>query len=146
MKTYFMTKLVVMLSCIFMLIDKTSPAHSKSALNTLTYHVRREPYYHKLQYSKVPKFDVAAALFGVIISAFVGYLTLSTLGSAGADLSDMLILFWYSFVLQRIVLLTLFVGRSSIVFFVITDFVTLIFNIDCIKLSSNVLASQLAQT
>jgi hypothetical protein len=55
--------------------------------------IKYEQYYHKLQYSKVPKFDIAAALFGVIISAFFGYLTLSTLGSAGADLSDMLILF-----------------------------------------------------
>lgn len=63
-----------------------------SKLNTLFF-IRYEQYYHKLQYSKVPKFDVAAALFGVVISAFFGYLTLSTLGSAGADLSDMLVLF-----------------------------------------------------
>ena len=55
--------------------------------------LRREPYYHKLQYSKTPKYDVAAAVIGVIVSAFVGYLTLSSFGSAGADLSDMAILF-----------------------------------------------------
>jgi hypothetical protein len=46
-----------------------------------------------LQYSKVPKFDVAAAILGVAISAFVGYLGLSTFGSAGADLTDMFTLF-----------------------------------------------------
>lgn len=53
------------------------------------YVLRREPLYHKLQYSKVPKFDVAAAILGVGIGAFVVYLSLCTLGSAGADLSDL---------------------------------------------------------
>ena len=64
----------------------------KRDTNTLFF-LRYEQYYHKLQYSKVPKFDVAAAIFGVIISAFFGYLSLSTFGSAGADLTDMLVLF-----------------------------------------------------
>jgi len=53
------------------------------------YVLRREPLYHKLQYSKVPKFDVAAAILGVGVGAFVVYLSLCTLGSAGADLSDL---------------------------------------------------------
>jgi hypothetical protein len=70
---------------------------SKAKAGTLTvgtthYVLRREPLYHKLQYSKVPKFDVAAAVLGVIVGAFVVYLTLCTLGSAGADLSDLTIL------------------------------------------------------
>jgi hypothetical protein len=55
----------------------------------LVFMLRREPLYHKLQYSKVPKFDAAAAAFGVVIGAFVAYLGLSSLGSAGADLTDL---------------------------------------------------------
>lgn len=54
--------------------------------------LRREPLYHKLQYSKVPKFDAAAAAFGVIVGAFVVFLSLSSLGSAGADLTDLTVL------------------------------------------------------
>jgi hypothetical protein len=63
-----------------------------------SYVLRREPLYHKLQYSKVPKFDVAAAILGVIVGAFVVYLSLCTLGSAGADLSDLTVLVWYVFI------------------------------------------------
>ena len=51
--------------------------------------LRREPLTHKLQYSKVPKFDAAAAALGVIIGALVVYLGLSSLGSGGADLTDL---------------------------------------------------------
>ncbi len=79
--------------------------------------MRREPYYHKLQYSKTPKFDVAAAVFGVIVSAFVGYLTLNTLGSGGADLTDLATIFWYIFVCYRCLLLVLFLARESTNFF-----------------------------
>ena len=57
------------------------------SLSTLFFMLRREPLYHKLQYSKVPKFDVAAAVLGVIVGAFVVYLALCSVGSAGADLS-----------------------------------------------------------
>jgi hypothetical protein len=59
------------------------------------YVLRREPLYHKLQYSKVPKFDAAAAAFGVIVGAFAVYLCLSSLGSAGADLTDLTCVCWY---------------------------------------------------
>lgn len=57
--------------------------------------LRREPLYHKLQYSKSPKFDAAAAAFGVTIGAFGVYLALSSLGSMGADLSDLSTFCWY---------------------------------------------------
>lgn len=90
---------------------------SRPASITATFLLRREPYYHKLQYSKVPKFDVAAALFGVIVSAFVGYLTLSTLGSAGADLTDMLVALWYLFITYKVVLYAVFLLRQSPLFF-----------------------------
>ena len=63
--------------------------------STLVFTLRREPLYHKLQYSKVPKFDAAAAALGVITGAFVVYLGLSSLGSAGADLTDLTTLCWY---------------------------------------------------
>ena len=92
----------------------SSPSHMGSLL---WFFLRREPYYHKLQYSKTPKFDVAAAVLGAVISAFVGYLTLSSLGSAGADLTDMIIIFWYIFLVYRCLLLIIFLGRDSIGFF-----------------------------
>jgi len=74
-----------------MQLKKNSVASSSS----IFYALRREPLYHKLQYSKVPKFDVAAAILGVIVGAFVVYLSLCTVGSAGADLSDLTVLAWY---------------------------------------------------
>lgn len=64
---------------------------------TLWFILRREPYYHKLQYSKTPKYDVAAAVFGVSVGAFVVYLTLASVGSAGSDLTDLTTLVWYAF-------------------------------------------------
>ena len=51
--------------------------------------LRREPLYHKLQYSKVPKYDSSAAILGTVIGAFGGYLALATVGSGGTDLSDL---------------------------------------------------------
>lgn len=59
------------------------------------YVLRREPLYHKLQYSKTPKFDAPAAAFGVTVGAFGVYLGLSSLGSMGADLTDLTVLCWY---------------------------------------------------
>lgn len=51
--------------------------------------LRREPIYHKLQYSKVPKYDSSAAILGTVIGAFGGYLALATVGSGGTDLTDL---------------------------------------------------------
>lgn len=51
--------------------------------------LRREPLYHKLQYSKVPKYDSSAAILGTVIGAFGGYLALATVGSGGTDLTDL---------------------------------------------------------
>lgn len=57
--------------------------------------LRREPFYHKLQYSKVPKYDSSAAILGTVIGAFAGYLALATVGSGGTDLTDLTTLvFW----------------------------------------------------
>jgi hypothetical protein len=58
--------------------------------------LRREPYYHKVQYAKVPRFDAGAALLGVLSGAVVGYLALSSVGSGGIDLTDLTTLVWYS--------------------------------------------------
>ena len=67
-------------------------------LNYLFYFIlKREVYYHKIQYSKVFKHDIAAAVLGITIGALVVYLSLSTLGSGSPDLSDLSILFWYIF-------------------------------------------------
>jgi len=68
------------------------------SLSTVFFMLRREPLYHKLQYSKVPKFDVAAAVLGVIVGAFVVYMALCSVGSAGADLSDLTVLVWYTII------------------------------------------------
>jgi hypothetical protein len=51
--------------------------------------LRREPLYHKLQYSKVPKYDSSAAILGTVLGAFAGYLALATVGSGGTDLTDL---------------------------------------------------------
>lgn len=51
--------------------------------------LRREPLYHKIQYSKVPKYDSSAAILGTVIGAFGGYLALATVGSGGTDLTDL---------------------------------------------------------
>lgn len=57
---------------------------------TITWFIlRREPLYHKLQYSKVPKYDSSAAILGTVIGAFGGYLALATVGSGGTDLTDL---------------------------------------------------------
>ncbi len=45
--------------------------------------------YHKLQYSKVPKYDSSAAILGTVVGAFVGYLSLATVGSGATDLTDL---------------------------------------------------------
>jgi len=65
--------------------------------------IKCEPYYHKIQYSKVFKHDIAAAVFGVVIGAFVVYLSLNTLGSGSPDLSDLSIFFWYLFMVLKII-------------------------------------------
>jgi hypothetical protein len=61
----------------------------------LVFFLRREPLYHKLQYSKAPRFDAAAASLGVVVGAFVVYLSLSSFGSMGVDLTDLTIISWY---------------------------------------------------
>jgi hypothetical protein len=57
-----------------------------------TFALRREPLYHKLQYSKAPKFDPSAAVLGVALGAFSVYLSLNTVGSMGVDLTDLTVL------------------------------------------------------
>jgi len=57
--------------------------------NLKFFFLKKELYFHKIQYSKVLKYDVAAAIFGVVIGAFVVYLSLNTLGSGSPDLSDL---------------------------------------------------------
>lgn len=77
------------------------------------YILRREPYYHKIQYSKSPKFDPAAAVFGVVVGAFVVYMTLSTVGSGGADLTDLTCCIWYTFLILSISKLWLTIQKSN---------------------------------
>jgi H+/Cl- antiporter ClcA len=61
----------------------------------LWYVIRREPFYHKLQYSKTPKYDPMAAFLGAAMGAFAVYMGLSTFGTSGADLTDLTIAVWY---------------------------------------------------
>lgn len=67
--------------------------------NLKFFFLKKELYFHKIQYSKVLKYDVAAAIFGVVIGAFVVYLSLNTLGSGSPDLSDLSIFVWYFFLI-----------------------------------------------
>jgi hypothetical protein len=60
--------------------------------------LRREPLYHKLQYSKVQKYDSSAAILGTVIGAFGGYLALASVGSGGTDLTDLTTLAAWSLV------------------------------------------------
>ncbi len=66
--------------------------------NVTWFILRREPLYHKLQYSKVPKYDSSAAILGTVIGAFGGYLALATVGSGGTDLTDLTTLAAWSLV------------------------------------------------
>lgn len=81
--------------------------------------IRREPYYHKLQYSKTPKNDPMAAFLGAALGAFVVYMGLSTFGTSGADLSDLTVVVWYLLLFtffSRGLLLTLTVSLQMGVF------------------------------
>jgi hypothetical protein len=108
---------------IFMFYNLTTNVQSLShfyktySYRQLWFFLRREPYYHKIQYSKTPKFDVAAAVLGVVSGAFLGYLSLSSLGSAGADLTDMSVLFWYFFLSYRTVWLVIYLSKECSSFF-----------------------------
>lgn len=70
--------------------------HAAPTQRPCWYILRREPYYHKLQYSKTPKYDPMAAFLGAAVGAIVGYLALGSFGTGGADLSDLSALVWYS--------------------------------------------------
>lgn len=76
--------------------------------------LRREPYYHKIQYSKVPKSDVAAALLGAIVGAFVAYLTLSSVGSGGTDLTDLAVILWYAGLLYGVWHTAVFLSKTGL--------------------------------
>ena len=62
-----------------------------SNIRTLT----REIFYHKIQYSKVYKFDIVAALMGITLSTVISVLLLSTFGTCSVDLSDLTVLIYY---------------------------------------------------
>jgi hypothetical protein len=63
---------------------------------TVVFVLRCERVVHKVQYSKVGKGDVGAAIFGTIVATFVGYLALATLGSGAIDLTDLTTCLWYA--------------------------------------------------
>lgn len=63
----------------------------------LVFFLKRELLLHKLRYSKTLKGDWAGAFLGLVISIFVGYLSLASLGASSIDLMDLVILFWYIF-------------------------------------------------
>lgn len=89
----------------------------KLNIKNITYFfIKREIYYHKIQYSKVYKYDICGAVFGVVIGAFIAYLSLNSLGSGSPDLSDMSILFWYIFLIFKIVQLNLSLKKFNISF------------------------------
>ena len=72
-------------------MPKPSNSSLEDSLRPVWFVIRREPFYHKLQYSKTSKYDPMAAFLGAALGAFVVYLGLSTFGTSGADLSDLTI-------------------------------------------------------
>ena len=65
--------------------------------------LRCERVTHKVQYSKVGKGDVGAAVFGVVVATFIGYLTLASVGSGAIDLSDLTVCLWYATLLYLVI-------------------------------------------
>lgn len=70
----------------------------------LVFFLKRELLLHKLRYSKTLKGDWAGAFLGLVISIFVGYLSLASLGASSIDLMDLVILFWYIFIFVAIII------------------------------------------
>lgn len=65
-------------------------------MKILIFFLKRQKLTHKLTYSKTMKSDVVVALFALIISLFIGYLALSSLGGSSVDMYDLFVLYWYS--------------------------------------------------
>ncbi len=86
--------------------------YSNSANLKTVFILRREPLYHKLQYSKTPKFDAAAATLGAGFGALSVYLGLAGFGSMGADLTDLTVLGWYIILWALILISQLNLFRS----------------------------------
>lgn len=94
-----------------------------SFLKALFYFIiKREVYYHKIQYSKVFKHDIAAAVLGITIGAFVAYLSLSSVGSGSPDLSDLSLLFWYIFLILSVLYLRFFILNNKKIYIVILTY------------------------
>lgn len=64
-------------------------------MRVIIFFLKRQKLTHKLTYSKTMKSDVVVALFASIISLFVGYLALNSIGGSSVDLYDIFIVFWY---------------------------------------------------
>lgn len=71
------------------------PVKPNKMVSGVAYVLRHEQATHKVQYSKVGKGDVSAAVLGVIIATFVGYLALSSVGSGAINLTDLTLALWY---------------------------------------------------
>lgn len=65
-------------------------------MRILIFFLKRQKLTHKLTYSKTMKSDIVVALFALIISLFIGYLALSSLGGSSVDMYDLFVLYWYS--------------------------------------------------
>jgi hypothetical protein len=70
--------------------------------NAKLHFIKREVFYHKIQYSKVFKFDVAAAVLGIAISTVFSVLAVASIGTCSVDLSDVCLVFYYVFVVYLI--------------------------------------------
>jgi hypothetical protein len=56
---------------------------------------RRAVTTHKVRYSKVAKGDLAAAVLGVVLGTFVGYVAFAAVGSASVAMVDLTSLVWH---------------------------------------------------
>jgi len=82
-------------------------------MTVIIFAIRRDILLHKLRYSKTIKGDSSAALFGMLVALFIGYLTLASLGGSAIDMSDLTTLFYFFLflititVIQKISIITI---------------------------------------
>jgi uncharacterized membrane protein len=64
-------------------------------MKILIFFLKRQKLTHKLVYSKTMKSDFFVAILAIIISLFVGYLALNSVGGSSVNIYDLFVYFWY---------------------------------------------------
>jgi DNA polymerase sigma len=64
-------------------------------MNYVIFFLKKIKINHKLVYSKTMKSDIIVAILAVIVSLFVGYISLNSVAGSSVDLYDLNILIFY---------------------------------------------------